>query len=736
MVSGMLIAPSPRETASALHGADRAAGELLLASTATATGERQIELVVPEIHCGGCIARIERALTQLPSVTEARVNLSTKRVRVRWRDASPPPVIETLHGLGFSAYAGDEAQGGRDPVQGELIRALAVAAFGTMNIMLLSVSVWSGADAGTRQLFHWLSAAIALPTLAYAGQVFFRSAWRALRRGQTNMDVPISIGVLTAFALSLYETATHGPHAYFDAAVTLLFFLLIGRTLDHLMRERARTAVRGLARLAARGATIIGIDGERAYRPIADIRPGMRLLIAAGERAPVNAHVLSGASEADLSLLTGESAPVTIGPGDDLFAGALNLSGPLVVEATASVNDSFLADMMRMMEAAEAGRSLYRRIADRAARLYAPVVHLTALATLISWWSLGGDFHHAVTVAVAVLIITCPCALGLAVPMVHVAAARRLFAHGIMVKDGAALERLAEIDTVFFDKTGTLTLPEPVLTSRDGVDAKTFDLAAALGAHSTHPYARAIARTAPHAAVAFEAIREEAGAGVEARQNGALYRLGRPSWGSGGAMNADDNAVVLTRDGEVIARYVFSAALRPDAGAAIERLKADRLAVEIISGDHAAPVESLARELGLPAQARATPGAKADYIAQRTAAGAKILMLGDGLNDAPALIAAHVSMAPASAADVGRNAADFVFLRESLMAVPEAFHTARRAAQLVHQNMALAILYNIIAVPIAIAGYVTPLIAAIAMSLSSILVVANALRIGGGKGAA
>ncbi|MCC6786646.1 MAG: cadmium-translocating P-type ATPase [Hyphomonadaceae bacterium] len=726
MVSGMLTARSPL---------DLKAAELDLASAAVGAGERQIELVVPEIHCAGCIARIERALTTLPDVTEARVNLSTRRVRVRWRSATPPPVLETLAGLGFSAHAADVDRLAADPARSELLRALAVAGFAAINIMLLSVSVWSGADVETRQIFHWLSALIALPTLVYSGRVFFRSAWQALRRGRTNMDVPISIGVITAFALSLYETITHGPHAYFDAAVTLLFFLLIGRTLDQLMRERARSAVQGLARLAARGATIITADGEHIYRPIAAIRPGMRLLIAAGERAPVNAHVLSGASDADVSLLTGESASIKIGPGDDLFAGALNLSGPLTVEATSSAEDSFLAEMMRMMEAAEAGPSLYRCIADRAALLYAPVVHLTALATLIGWWSLGGDFHHAVTVAVAVLIITCPCALGLAVPMVHVAAARRLFAQGIMVKDGAALERLAEIDTILFDKTGTLTLPEPVLVSRHVSDAKASQIAAALAAHSIHPYARAIARTEPRVALPFETIKEQAGAGVQARLDGALYRLGRSAWASGAA-DGDEDAVVLTRDGAVIARFAFNAALRPDAGAAIQQLKFDGYTVEIISGDHVAPVENLARTLDLAAQARVTPGDKADYIARRTASGGKVLMVGDGLNDGPALMAAHVSMAPASAADVGRNAADFVFLREGLMAVPEAIHTARRAAQLVHQNMGLAILYNIIAVPIAIAGYVTPLIAAIAMSGSSILVVANALRIGGGKGAA
>jgi Cu2+-exporting ATPase len=604
-----------------------------------------------------------------------------------------------------------------------------------MNIMLLSVSVWSGADVATRPIFHWLSALIALPTLAYSGRVFFRSAWRVLKHGQTNMDVPISIGVLTAFALSLYETITHGPHAYFDAAVTLLFFLLIGRTLDHLMRARARTAVRGLASLAARGATIVAADGTRAYRPIDDIAPGMVLLIAAGERVPVNARVLSGASDADISLLTGESAPVTLKPGDDLFAGTLNLSGPLTVEATAPAKDSFLAEMMAMMEAAESGRSLYRRIADRAARLYAPVVHLAALATLIGWWSANGDFHHAVTVAVAVLIITCPCALGLAVPMVHVAAARRLFGSGVMIKDGAALERLAEINAVIFDKTGTLTLDAPTITACEASTLDAPGLAAALAAHSGHPYARAVAAHVALAKVSFDAMREEAGAGIEARLNGALYRLGRCAWACGEGEALDDSGVVFARDGQVLARYAFIAALRPDTARAIEALKRDGLSVEMLSGDHAAPVASLAALLEIPSHARVTPAEKAAYIAGRADVGDKVLMVGDGLNDGLALVAAYASMAPASAADVGRNAADFVFLRPSLLAVPETVRVARRAAALVRQNMVLAVVYNMIAVPIAVAGYVTPLIAAIAMSLSSILVVANALRLGVGRAA-
>lgn len=725
----MLTAHSPFELDAAAQG--RAAAELHLLSRAVGADEREAHFVVPEIHCAGCIARIERALKQLPDVTEARVNFTTKRVRLRWRAPASPPVIETLQRLGFSAHLHDAPPAADDATRGELVRALAVAGFAAMNIMLLSVSIWAGAEAPVRALFHWISAAIALPAILYSGRVFFRSAWASLRHGRTNMDVPIAVGVITAFGLSLYETITHGPHAYFDATVTLLFFLLIGRTLDHLMRERARTAVEGLLRLEARSATHVAPDGAHAPIAVDDIAPGMTLMIAPGERIPVNAEIVSGNSDVDLSLVTGESTPEPAQPGGVLWAGALNLSAVLLVRATATARASFLADMAHMMEAAESGRSQYRRIADRAARIYAPVVHLAAFLTLIAWWAASGDPHKAITIAIAVLIITCPCALGLAVPMVHVAAARWLFAQGVMLKDGGALERLAETDSVVFDKTGTLTLAAPQASMVAGADPSALLCAAALGARSLHPYARAIARLTEGAPMAFECVREEPGAGIEGMLEGACYRLGRPAWTQMSAdAPADEDAVLLTRDGEICARFVITHTLRPGAAEAVAALKAAGFQIEIVSGDHARPVTALASALGVPHAARITPAGKVAHIARRTEEGRKVLMVGDGLNDAPALMAAHASIAPASAADVGRNAADFVFLRPSLMAVPEAVLTARRAATLVRQNMALAVLYNLIAVPIAIAGQVTPLIAAIAMSGSSVIVVANAMRIG------
>ena len=713
------------------NGASPSLEELRLASRSLGGGLSQTDLSVPDVHCGACIEAIESALLQVANIERARVNLSTKRVSVRWRGSEPPPIIETLARLGYDAHLFEASADARDEQLAELIRAVAISGFAAMNIMLLSVSVWSGADAATRDLFHWVSALIALPALAYAGRIFFRSAWSALRHGRTNMDVPIVVGVSLAFAMSLYETINHGPHAYFDASVSLLFFLLIGRTLDHVMRERARTAVMGLASLAPRGAMVVREDTSREYLPLNEIEPGMHLLIAAGERIPVDGRVVEGASDLDCALVTGESDPQPVTLNADVRAGTLNLTRPITIAVTAAANQSFLAEMIRLMEAAEGGRARYRRIADRASALYAPVVHLTALVTFLGWMSASGDWHRSVTIAIAVLIITCPCALGLAVPIVQVVAARRLFEAGIMVKDGSAMERLAEIDAAVFDKTGTLTLGRLEPKNLEFIDQRTLAIAAALTAHSRHPLSLAIVEAAAKrgaGAVAVSRVEEIPGHGIEARIGGASYRIGRTDWACPGANNVE--GTVLARDGELVVPFVFEDRLRRDASAAVAYLKSSGLAVEILSGDRAEAVASVGSLLAIERTgARVTPGDKTARLAALAAEGHKALMVGDGLNDAPALAASHVAMAPATAADIGRNAADFVFLRESLLAVPLALDVSKTSGRLIRQNFWIAIGYNAIAVPIAILGHVTPLVAAVAMPLSSLIVIGNAMRL-------
>jgi Cu2+-exporting ATPase len=496
------------------------------------------------------------------------------------------------------------------------------------------------------------------------------------------------------------------------------------------MRERARTAVKGLARLAARGAWVVQPDGTQHYLAVDAIRAGMTILLAAGDRVPVDARIVEGRSELDVSLVSGESLPQAVAPGALLQAGTLNLTGPLKIEAMAAASESFLAEMMRMMESAEAGRAGYRRLADRAARLYAPVIHVTAFAAFVSWTLATGDAHRALTIAIAVLIITCPCALGLAVPMVQVVAARRLFERGIMVKGGGALERLAEVDHVVFDKTGTLTSGVPELADRGVVDLELLAVAAAMAAHSRHPYSQAVAaegRARNARVVMLTDLVEHAGAGLEGRVGDTVYRLGRPDWACGGDARPE---VALSASGLFLCSFRIRDELRPGAREVVAALLARRIAVEILSGDHEEPVRRLASSLNVPWRAAVSPGGKVAHIAALAGRGHKVLMVGDGLNDAPSLAAAHVSMATASAADIGRNAADLVFLHNDLAAVSEAIRTADEAARLVRQNFLLAVVYNAFAVPVAVLGYVTPLIAAIAMSASSIAVICNALRLG------
>ncbi len=714
-------------------GRSTAREEVWIASRALGEGRHQIELSVPGVHCAGCIRRVETGLTRVPGIEDARVNLSTKRVSVKWRGDEAPDLLGALEELGFPGHITGMDEDRKDPELGRLIRALAIAGFSAMNIMLLSVSIWSGADPATRDVFHWISAALALPALLYSGRIFFVSAWGALRRGHTNMDVPISVGICLAFGLSLYDTIHGGPHAYFDAATSLVFFLLIGRTLDHIMRERARIAVHGLARLAPRGATVLREDGSRDYLPVDKIEPWMRITIAAGDRIPVDGVVAEGASDLDCAVATGESAPRGVRPGSTVQAGTLNLSGPLTIVASARAGVSFLAEMMRLMEAAEGGRASYRRLADRAAALYSPVVHATAFLTFLGWMLAAGDWHAAVTIAIAVLIITCPCALGLAVPIVQVMAARRLFENGILVKDGSAIERIAEVDTVVFDKTGTLTLGRPRLVAKDAASPHDLAIASRIASLSRHPLSRAIGEE-PAADVILSDVIEHPGLGIEARVSGSSYRLGRPEWALADGMREQNSSTVLSCDGRLAARFTFEDELRPHAGMTIETLREIGPHIVILSGDAPGAVSATAARLDIGDFASSLlPAEKVARLKQMAADGRRVLMVGDGINDAPALTAAYVSMAPATAADIGRNAADFVFLREGLDSVPMTLAISRDAGRLVRQNFTLAVVYNAIALPIAIAGFVTPLIAALAMSFSSILVVANALRLKPGK---
>lgn len=706
------------------------------------SGLSHIDLAVEGVSCAGCMSKIERGLSALPDVTLARVNLTDRRVALEWKEGALDPArfIDRLAELGYKAYP-------FEPVRAEaleteqasfLLRCLGVAAFGAMNVMMLSVPVWSGNVTDMipeqRDFFHWLSALIALPAAAYSGQPFFRSALRALRARRTNMDVPISIGIVLALAMSVVETIHHAEHAYFDAALMLLAFLLAGRYLDQSMRRKTRAVAGNLAALKAETATkFIGAD-EISEVPIAAVQAGDIVLLRPGERSAVDGSVIEGQSKIDQSLITGETQPMKARPGTAVYAGALNLSGALRVRVSAASEGTLLAEISRLLDNAVQARSRYVQLADRASRLYAPVVHAAALLTMLGWAAFGASWHDAIVTAIAVLIITCPCALGLAIPAVQTVVSGALFRTGVLLNSGDAIERMAEVDRVVFDKTGTLTLPELDVANAVEIPDAAFDLAGRLALASHHPVAAAVARAAK-AKAPLDGVEEIAGQGVRGFVDGLEVRLGRPSFCGADRLANDilsrdpEASVVAFRHGTV--RHVFAVRqrLRPDAGRAVAALVRGGIAVEILSGDREPAVRYAAESLGIHEwRAGVTPADKIARIHELKRQGVRVMMVGDGMNDAPALAAAHVSMSPVTATHLSQATADLVFLGDRLTPVVSAIGFSRKALRLMRQNLWLAAGYNLLAVPLAIAGLATPLVAAAAMSGSSLLVILNALR--------
>lgn len=702
----------------------------------TDDGFRTIDLLVRGAHCAGCIAKIESGMMAMPAMQAARLNLSTGRLALTWdgSTAHARDFVQRLSELGYPAtpYAPETGGDERSAEEKRLVEAMGVAGFATANVMLLSIAVWSGVgemDWLTRDLMHRISAIIVLPTVAYSGRPFFTSAWAALRNRQVNMDVPISLAVLLASGLSIYEMLIGHGDTFFDAAAMLLFFLLIGRFLDSRLRAKAGAAARRLASMQAASANRVEADGNVRAIPARQVKPGDHLLIAAGEKVPVDCHVLDGTSALDAALVTGETLPVEAVSGTSLYSGMINLSGALTVEADAARDDSLLAEIAHMVEAGEQSRSRYVKLADKAARLYVPIVHTLAALTFIGWMMVGGDLRTSIINAIAVLIITCPCALALAVPAVQVVASGRLFRSGVLVKSGDALERLSEADIAVFDKTGTLTVGKPQLLNRDDLPDGSLDMAARLARTSRHPLSRAIA-DADGMGETADQVRETPGGGLEGRVDGEVVKLGSASW-LGLESDSAANAESWLKVGDHPAiRFSFADAPRSDADASLADLRDRGFDLLLLSGDRREAVAHMAESLGIAdRKAGLKPQDKIAELQTLQQSGRHTLMIGDGINDAPALAAAHVSMSPASAADISQATADFILQGDKLSSIGVAVDVARAAKRRVMENFGLAVVYNCIAVPLAVFGFVTPLVAAIAMSASSLLVTLNALRL-------
>lgn len=715
----------------------------------TGEGLCRLELALEGADCAACLGEIERAMCAMPGVRDARVNVSDRRLTLSLeaQRADPDQLIGRLARMGHPARPFDPGLQ-RQRASAELRRlltSLAVAAFAAMNVMLLSVSIWSGnvtdITPETRDFFHAISAVIALPAIAVAGRPFFTNAMRGLRGGGMTMDIPISVGVILATGYSLFNTLTHAHEAYFDSALMLLFFLLVGRVLDEVMRRKTSGEAEFLATLRADTAVRVESDGSLAQVPVSALKPGDLILVRPGDHVPCDGTIVTGESEVDASLVNGESVPLSVGPGAALYAGTTNLRGALTLRAAHGGGDGFVDEVERLLRAASQSRSSFRRLSDRVTRAYTPVVHVAALVTFIGWMIAGASWRAALADSIAVLIITCPCALALAIPSVQMVAAGRLFRQRVLLHSGEAIERFAAVDTVVFDKTGTLTLPSPVIVNRAALDEARVRRAGLLARASLHPLAQALAMAAAidtQTPFLTEDLREESGCGVEAFENGRRLRLGRPGFCGVDAEEAarcaaaypEASLIAYAEEGAPPVLFALAQDLRPDAVQTIAALRADGYAVEILSGDRTAIVADIAARLGdIPWRAELTPAGKIGRLNELAASGAKVLMVGDGLNDAPALRAAHASLSPMSGTHLAQAAADAIFLGESLEAVTHVLDISRAARRVMTEGLVFALAYNTAAVPIAMFGHASPLVAALAMSGSSLVVTLNALRL-------
>ena len=701
-------------------------------------GHRSISILVSGATCAGCIQKIESHLAQEEDIIRARLNFSTRRLKIEWDGSAKRAnsFVQAVESLGYGVFPYDsefEKQSTREEER-FLLLCLGVAGFAMGNIMMLSIGLWASTSEtmgmATRDFIHWISALIALPAILFSGRPFFRSAFKALSSGHTNMDVPISLALVLASSMSILETINHGEHIYFDSAIMLMFFLLIGRYLDFRARKNARSTATDLLSTLSGFAVVLENSGKTKRLPIRSLSEGMHVRVAAGEKFPVDGQVLEGQSEVDTSLVTGETLPRRTDPGENVYAGTMNLSAPVTIKVVKEAENSLLADIVQLMEKAGQGQAKYIRLADRAARLYTPVVHSLAVLAFIGWWLFGGlGWQDSLLISITVLIITCPCALGLAVPVVQVLASGRLMKGGILVKSGDALERLSGIDMALLDKTGTLTCGVPMLASP--YDEKALKIAASLAIYSKHPLSKALVERYGGVLLKIEDIHEHPGQGLEGRYDGKIVRLGSRWWCGDEQAPSDENPELwLHIEGQKPERFCFSDQLRPDAKDTIERLQRAGVTPVLLSGDRDSAVKTVAEQAGIPkSYSTKNPQKKFEILEGFKNQGHRVLMVGDGLNDAPVLAGADVSMAPGSAIDMAQNAADIVFMGGKLAPVYEAFQVAKLSQKLVKQNFVLSIAYNAIAIPLALSGFVTPLIAALAMSGSSLLVIANSFRL-------
>ena len=699
-----------------------------------------VNLMVEGLHCAACIWLIESVLKKQENIIKARINMGNRRLHLIWNGDLDygNKLVKMVADLGYRLIPFDAEilKNEEKKYDNNLLKALAVSGFAAGNIMLLSVALWSSSSEimgiATRNLLYWVSALIALPTIIYSGRIFFASAWNAVKSGTTNMDVPIAIAIFLASLVSLFEAITKGEHAYFDSAVMLIFFLLIGRYLDFGARKKAMQTASQMALLQVSAATLIDENNQPKTIRAKDIKKDMILLIVAGDRIPADGIVIDGISEIDTSLITGESMPKKISINEEVFAGMINLAAPIKIMVNKTKEETLLAQIIALTENIEKNKSRYVRIADKVSKYYTPIVHILAAISFIIWcFYLKAGWHQSLLIATAVLIITCPCALALAVPVVQIVSSSRLMKQGILLKSGEALEKLTNIDSVVFDKTGTLTLGQPKLINKNEIDENLLLIAASVASKSKHPLSKALCNSYSGNLLELQ-VSEIMGSGLSSIYNNQAIKLGKKEFATD--LNEENNneitSEVYLKYGDKTVVFKFEDELRPDAELVKKQLQKLKKKIILLSGDKKSAVENVANKVGITEYYyNQTPIDKCDFLKQLKSQNKNILMIGDGLNDAPALALADVSISPSIASDISKNAANIIFQGQKLYPVLEVILVAKKAKKLMKENFVIALAYNLIAVPFAIVGYIVPLIAALAMSSSSIIVVLNALRI-------
>ncbi len=710
---------------------------------ADGTGERlgESSLQLGGLHCAACAGIIEQALCRVDGVQQAEVSASSQRATVRWDPARtrPSALIQAVRAAGYDA-APDAAAPARELRRGEFRVALwrlFVAGFCAMQVMMFATPSYVARPGemspDLRQLLNWGSWVLTLPVVVFAAGPFFAAAWRALRQRRIGMDLPVAIGIAVTFIASTGATfdpgGPFGHEVYFDSLTMFVAFLLGGRFVELRARHRAAAALEGALARLPETAQRLNADGSVSAVSVQRLRPGDRVRVGLGQAFPADGRLLEGRGAADESLLTGESVPVDKAPGDALVAGSANVGAPVLMSVERVGEDTRYAAIVAMMRSAMTQRPAAARVADRWAGPFLGAVLLLAAATA-AYWSVV-DPSRAIAAAVAVLIVTCPCALSLAAPAALVAAVGGLARRGVLVQRLDAVEILARTRHLFIDKTGTLTEDQPMLRDAVALEAGDFGAeAASLAAWSQHPLARALAAGLPASVRAWREVEERAGQGLRALdEDGVEWRLGSAAWT--GAAARDDVQVWLARGGQVLAGYRFDETVREGAAQAVAALREAGVRLTLLSGDAPARAERLAERLGIAEViAQATPEAKLAALAAAQRPGAPVGMVGDGVNDAPVLARADVSLAMGQGALVARAQADAVIVSNRPLDIVRAQTTARKAMRIVRQNLVWAALYNALAIPLALVGALPPWAAGLGMAGSSLLVVLNALRAG------